>query len=219
MLDLLTTLIDKGGPLMVAILAVSLLGTVIVVERLLFVIRVRENAAQVFDRVADLLRAGRAGQALDYCQASRGPLARTLGAGVTQFGRERSRLEETLEVAAQEQIAKLERRLRALEVMASIAPLLGLLGTVMGMVESFRRVARVEGAVDPALLAGGIWEALLTTAAGLTVAIPLLVCFNYFDRRREKLTMQLEKFAALFVHLRDDLAAQRRASRPGRQVG
>jgi biopolymer transport protein ExbB len=142
-----------------------------------------------------------------------------LGAGMTQMGHELRRVEETLTVAGQEQLAWIDRRLRALEVMATISPLLGLLGTVTGMIQAFRQVSAVEGVVSPALLASGIWEALLTTAAGLTVAIPLMIFLRYFERRREKIGMELERYASLFVHLLEDLARAAEAPPgPGRQV-
>ena len=204
--EFLAEMVEKGGPVMYPLLVVSFLGVAIVVERTLFVVWIRERPAEVFDRIAEMVRKGRNAEALDFCQQSHGPLARTLGSGLTQFNKERWRLEEIVEVAGQEQLGKLERFLRPLEVMASIAPLMGLLGTVTGMMQAFRRVSEVEGAVTPSLLAGGIWEALLTTAAGLSIAIPLLVCLHIFDRKRERVAMELEKFGSLFIHLRDDLA-------------
>ena len=123
-------------------------------------------------------------------------------------------MEETLAVAGQEQLARIERRLRALEVMATISPLLGLLGTVTGMIRAFQQVAAVEGSVSPALLASGIWEALLTTAAGLFVAIPLMIFLHYFERKREKIGMGIEKYASLFMHVREDLDEAQRPATP-----
>ncbi|MCH8841653.1 MAG: MotA/TolQ/ExbB proton channel family protein [SAR324 cluster bacterium] len=212
-------LVSKGGPLMYPLLLISFLGVAIVVERLLHQYRVRERPGDVFNRVSAMIRQGQAGEALDFCQVSRGALARTLGAGLTQFHKERWRLEEILAVAGQEQLAHLERFLRPLEVMAAIAPLLGLLGTVTGMMQAFRRVAEVEGTVSPSLLAGGIWEALLTTATGLTVAIPLLIFLHVFDRKREKTAVELEKFGSLFVHLRDDMLASGKGPELTRRAG
>jgi biopolymer transport protein ExbB len=210
----LSWLLDRGGPLMIPIGLCSVLGIAVVIERILYLIWTHENPAEVYEHVANLTRAGRTRDALQYCQSQRGALARTLGAGLTQFRKERRRLEETLAVAGQEQLTRIERRLRALEVMATISPLLGLLGTVTGMIRAFRQVAAVQGTVSPALLASGIWEALLTTAAGLMVAIPLMIFLHYFERKREKIGLEIEKYASLFVHVREDLAEAQRGPAP-----
>ncbi len=220
-LGYLELLLDKGGPLMIPILACSVLGVAIIVERLIFLSWSRERTAEVFAYVEETTRSGQRDLALEYCQRSRGALARTLGAAITQFDQDHTRFEETLLLAGQEQIAKLDRRLRALEVMAVITPLLGLLGTVTGMMQAFHKVSAAPGAVSPALLAGGIWEALLTTAAGLTVAIPLLIFLHYFDRTREKKALEIEKYGTLFTHLKQDLeqAAQGRQPKLTAQGG
>jgi biopolymer transport protein ExbB len=112
----------------------------------------------------------------------------------------RWKMEETLSEVGQEEINKQNKYIRGLEVIASITPLLGLLGTVIGMVQAFNKVAEHEGIVDPSLLAGGIWEALLTTAAGLSVAIPTMVMLHFFNRRTENITFYLEKCGRLIIH-------------------
>ena len=81
---------------------------------------------------------------------------------------------------------------------------MGLLGTVMGMVQAFNKVAQYKGQVDPSILAGGIWEALLTTAAGLAVAIPVVVMLHFFDRKIEQISFLLEKFGQLLIHHFDE---------------
>jgi biopolymer transport protein ExbB len=211
-------LLERGGPLMVPIGACSVLGVAIVLERLLYLAWTRESRGEVFEQVAELARGGRVDAALEFCKRQRGALARTLGAGLTQYARESRRVEEVLTVAAQEQLARLDQRLRALEVMATVSPLLGLLGTVTGMIEAFRRVSEVKGVVSPALLASGIWEALLTTAAGLFVAIPLMLFLHYFERRREKTALELERYASLFVHVHEDLLAAQARQPQARQA-
>ena len=80
---------------------------------------------------------------------------------------------------------------------------MGLLGTVIGMVQAFNKVAQYKGQVDPSLLAGGIWEALLTTAAGLSVAIPTVIMLHYFERKKEKLAFQLNKYGTKFIYSMD----------------
>ncbi len=87
-----------------------------------------------------------------------------------------------------------------MEVIATISPLMGLLGTVIGMVKAFNKVAQYKGQVDPSLLAGGIWEALLTTAAGLALAIPVVIMLNYFERKVEAISLLLGKYGQYLIH-------------------
>ena len=87
-----------------------------------------------------------------------------------------------------------------MEVIATISPLMGLLGTVVGMVKAFNKVAQYKGQVDPSLLAGGIWEALLTTAAGLALAIPVVIMLNYFERKVDAISFLLGKYGQYLVH-------------------
>ena len=87
-----------------------------------------------------------------------------------------------------------------MEVIATISPLMGLLGTVIGMVKAFNKVAQYKGQVDPSLLAGGIWEALLTTAAGLALAIPVVIMLNYFERKVDAISFLLGKYGQYLVH-------------------
>ena len=112
----------------------------------------------------------------------------------------RWKLEEKLTVHGQEEISGLRKNLRAMEVIATISPLMGLLGTVIGMVKAFNKVAQYKGQVDPSLLAGGIWEALLTTAAGLALAIPVVIMLNYFERKVEAISFLLGKYGQYLVH-------------------
>lgn len=105
-----------------------------------------------------------------------------------------------LSVTGQEELNAFNKNIRGLEVIATISPLMGLLGTVTGMVRAFNKVAQYKGQVDPSLLAGGIWEALLTTAAGLAVAIPVVVMLHYFERKIETISFNMEKFAKFLVH-------------------
>ena len=87
-----------------------------------------------------------------------------------------------------------------MEVIATISPLMGLLGTVVGMVKAFNKVAQYKGQVDPSLLAGGIWEALLTTAAGLALAIPVVIMLNYFERKVDAISFLLGKYGQYLIH-------------------
>lgn len=106
---------------------------------------------------------------------------------------DRSEQNSQLVAVAQTYITDFKQSLRPLEIVAAVAPLVGLLGTVLGMIEAFAALSEVKGQIDPAILAGGIWKALLTTAAGLIVAIPALVAWHFFDKKVENFTASVNE--------------------------
>ncbi len=178
-------LLEAGGPVIVilAVLAVLALGVGLV--KLIQFLWLGVGRAGFVHPLVDDLRAGDTGDVLDRLEARRNPVARVMAAAVR--GRAHPAMsedlvrEETTRVA-NAQLDGLERGLSLLSLIATIAPLLGLLGTVLGMIEAFQQMETVGDRVEPAVLAGGIWEALLTTAAGLSVAIPAAVLFSWFQR-------------------------------------
>lgn len=179
-----------GGPVVALLLVMSVLAAAIVVVKLYQFQRTRLGERRLPAEVVRLYRAGRQQEALRAAQQSVNPVARLLTLAIG--GRMRSHLpeqqvrEEVYRVAA-DLLETLRAYLRPLEVIASLAPLLGLFGTVLGMIEAFRQLQAAGARVDPAALSGGIWEALLTTAVGLAVAIPVVAMVNYFDRRLTRL--------------------------------
>lgn len=179
-----------GGPVVALLLAMSVVATAIIVVKLYQFQRTRMGERRLPAEVVRLYRAGRQQEALRAAQQSVNPVARLLTLAIG--GRMRSHLpeeqvrEEVYRVAA-DLLETLRAYLRPLEVIASLAPLLGLFGTVLGMIEAFRQLQGAGARVDPAVLSGGIWEALLTTAVGLAVAIPAVAMVNYFDRRLTRL--------------------------------
>ena len=189
----------NGGPVMWLLLGLSLIACSIIIAKLIQFALLRPLSAAGGDAVlAALGRDGREG-ALQLAGAGRDPLQRTLAAALAVDG---DWQDEALRQARQ-QIENLRGGMRALELIAAVAPLLGLLGTVFGMIEAFRALEQAGSQVDPALLSGGIWEALLTTAAGLSVAIPALAAFHWFDRTLERLRFLLEDRLAQLARLLD----------------
>jgi biopolymer transport protein ExbB len=188
----------NGGPVMWLLLALSLIASAIVIAKLIQFALIRPLNAAPGDAVLDLLSQGQNDTARALAEAGKDPLSRTLRATLTiAEGWE----DEAVRVARQ-QIESLRGGLRGLELIAAVAPLLGLLGTVFGMIEAFRALEQAGSQVDPSLLSGGIWEALLTTAAGLSVAIPALAAFHWFDRSLERLRFLLEDRLARLASLR-----------------
>jgi biopolymer transport protein ExbB len=195
LLERLRAFLDSGGPVVLILLACSVVALTIVMMKLW-----QFRAARLGDRrrapqAIALLRRGRPEEALALLAGSHNPVAQVVARAI--HGRQRRDLPETVvreEVlrSGNEVIEGLRSHLGALEVIGGIAPLLGLFGTVLGMIEAFRRLSEAGSQVDPAILSGGIWEALLTTAIGLAVAIPVVVLCNWFERRVERVAHEME---------------------------
>ena len=193
-------LMGKGGVMMYPIFLASVVAVAIIIERLVFFKKCKENPDDIFAAIKDLVSNDKKISSKDLSESTEGPVSRMLERGVQSRKDPRWKLEEKLTVHGQEEIRELRKNLRGLEVIATISPLMGLLGTVIGMVKAFNKVAQYKGQVDPSLLAGGIWEALLTTAAGLALAIPVVILLNYFERKVESITILLEKYGQYLVH-------------------
>lgn len=177
-----------GGPVMWLLTLLSVVASTIVIAKLIqFAVR-RPLASANGDSVIALLKQGKVDAARDQAGAGKDPLSNTLAALLALTHDQ----EEEAMRQARNEIESLRGGMRALELIAAVAPLLGLLGTVFGMIEAFRALEQAGSQVDPSLLSGGIWEALLTTAAGLSVAIPALAAFHWFDRSLERLRFLLE---------------------------
>lgn len=185
---------------MIPILLCSVIALAIVIERLFFIRASQEDSERTLAEFKEALTSNSSLEKLNYCQDSKDSVKRMIGEGLQIRNLPKWKMEERLAEVGQEEINKQNKYIRGLEVIASITPLLGLLGTVIGMVQAFNKVAEHKGIVDPSLLAGGIWEALLTTAAGLSVAIPTMVMFHFFNRRSESIAFCLEKCGRMLIH-------------------
>ncbi len=190
----------KGGILMVPILACSVIGLAVFFERAWMLRASRNVPRDLARRVEDLFRRGQVEEAMALCRRSRSPLARVLMAALKNAGLERDAVKEAVQEVGRREAAHLERYVGVLGTVANVSPLLGLLGTVSGMIKAFT-VISVEGVGNPASLAGGISEALITTAAGLTVAIPAFVAYRYFLGKVDRIVLELEQHAIHFVDL------------------
>jgi biopolymer transport protein ExbB len=196
-------LIGKGGVIMIPICLCSVIALAIIIERLYFFKKSSSNLDGFFKSIEELLQNGEDEKTVDHCRKFPNPLGRLIEVGLSEKQDPRWKLEEKLSMVGQEEVNTLGNNIRGLEVIATISPLMGLLGTVIGMVQAFSKVAQYQGQVDPSLLAGGIWEALLTTAAGLAVAIPTVVMLHYFEGTIARISFQLSKYGQLFLHIID----------------
>lgn len=192
------SLIKAGGPIMAPILLCSFFALGIVIEKLIYFAMIKTNVSHLKRQVFEYIKNNRIKESLQLCDADRSPVAKIIKAGILKFGCSRDEIKEGMEDVSLYEIPKLESRLSALATIAHIAPLLGLLGTVTGMTASFHTIqvrAASLNPVTPGDLAGGIGEALLTTVAGLMVAIPAFVAYNYFVNRINGFIIEMERSA------------------------
>lgn len=187
--------LETGGPVLYVLLAMSVLALTIILAKLWQLLGSRALAQKPAREALDLWRQGQGRLALQRVEAAPGPLAEVLAVAMRGKLDPEQPEERVREEAARVAVGRLESlrgMLRGLEVIGALSPLLGLLGTVLGMIAAFRNLQAAGNQVDPAILSGGIWEALLTTAAGLVVAIPVVAAFNLFERAIERLRHRME---------------------------
>ncbi len=182
----------KGGILVPPILFCSVLALAIFLERLIRFSRVRRSGRNVEQQVMRHLQKGEDDQALEAARQSNSPLGRILRQAVEVKDQDRETLETVLVHAADEELRGLSRYLNALATIGNIAPLLGLFGTVLGMIKAFMVIQQMGGKVNASVLAGGIWEAMLTTALGLAVALPTMVAHSYLVSRVDRYEAQFQ---------------------------
>jgi biopolymer transport protein ExbB len=192
----------KGGPLMIPIALCSLVAFTIIMERLITLRRSHIIPPVLIQKVREKLKegGGHPRGALDYCKSNPSAAAAVLCAAIKRLGESEELLAKHIQEAGERESLKLRKRLRVLSVIGSIAPLLGLLGTITGMITAFQTVAASGEALGRTeLLAEGIYEAMITTAAGLIVAIPVLVCYHWFVAKVDGLVMQIDALAMEFI--------------------
>lgn len=195
------TLIDyfvKGGPTMWPLLACSVLGLIVMIERGIVLHRIKINTAEVFGAVRGFLIKGDLKGAIGVCDRYQGPISDTLRAGLLRYGKAGSEIEKAIESVALHQLSKLERGLWVLATVANVAPLFGFLGTVTGMINAFAALAEV-GLGNPKAVAAGISQALITTAAGLFIALPVQAAYNYFTSRIGNFALDMETSSAMLL--------------------
>ncbi len=201
-------LIKAGGWLMLPIIACSVIAMAIVLERLWALRRSRVLPPQLVQALHKAVEGNALVTAEGLLRLSgQSPLGRLLSAGVANYHLGREVVKESLEDCGRQVVHDLERYLNALGTIASVAPLLGLLGTVFGMIEVFNVIA-TQGNGNIALLSDGIAKALITTAGGLTVAIPSLLFYRYLRARVDELVLRMEAEAILLVDIAERLASR-----------
>jgi biopolymer transport protein ExbB len=201
-------IVKAGGIVMVPIILCSILAVAIILERLWTLREQRVVPGELTDKVWQWVESSTLTDKQILALQQHSPLGRILAAGLANRHRDRNVMLEAIDDAGRHIVHDLERFLNTLGTIAAISPLLGLLGTVTGMMRTFKAIT-TAGIGNPAAMAGGISEALITTAAGLIVAIPALVAYRYLRGRVDALVIQMEKESLRLVQAID------RASEPG----
>jgi len=198
---MLPILLEHGGPMTWLLLVMSAVVIVVFVERLLHYHRAQINSSEFLNGVRNVLKRDNVVEALSICDATPGPVARLVKTAILNRDRGREGVRDALEEAGLLEVPRLEDKLNLLATIAQIAPLMGLLGTVMGFMEMFRRLQQAGTFATPNDLAGGIWGALICMAAGLAVAIPTYAGYNYLVNRVNSIVLDMEKASTEILNI------------------
>ncbi len=191
--------LQKGGVLMIPIVAFSVVAMMVFLERAWALRRTRVLPDEFLGLVRKKVTEGRAAEALTLCEGNRSAGSAVVASGLRYAGRPRTVIKEAFEEVGRLEVTHLMRFVEVLGTIAAVTPLLGLLGTVVGMIDVFRTVVAEAGAqagpVNPGSLANGIWAALLTTAAGLSAAIPAFLGYKFLLSRVDQLAIEMEEMS------------------------
>lgn len=196
----LGTWVEAGGPVMIPLCIVALLALGLIVERVWFLLRQGRGSGGLMTRVVAAARAQRYEDAERDCERAGGVVARTLGACLRRRSRGAAAMEDSIQEQLLHELPRMQKRLGGIATLAAIAPLLGLLGTVTGIIQTFG-VLKVYSNANPGLMAGGISEALVTTASGLVIAIPILLMHSLLSGRIDGLIADAERNAATLYNV------------------
>ncbi len=198
--------IIRGGFMMIPILLGSVLALTIIIERFLVMQRSRVLPEAFLERMNKMLKTGKVAEAISACRENDSVVARIMSAGLENSHRSKSDIKEALEDAGKLEATNLSRWIAALGRIEAMEPLMGLLGTVLGMIEAFKKIEELNVIGDPSALASGVWQALITTAAGLLIAIPTFVFYRYFRTRINSLLLEMEQNAHLLLRHMSEVA-------------
>ena len=192
---------QKGGPLMWLILFCSVLAGAVFLERVSYFHRASIRVGEFMRGLNNLLQRRSFSEALHECAATPGPVPRVIHAAILRHDAPRQELKDIVQEAGQLEVPRLERRLGILVTLACVAPLLGLLGTVTGLIDAFVNISTQSGFTSSSDIASGLYQSLLTTAAGLVVAIPCAVGYGYLSSRVNALMHDMERAGIEIVNL------------------
>jgi biopolymer transport protein ExbB len=194
---------------MYPLLFFSVLAATVAIERFIVFSKAKLNVSEFLTKIRKALLVNRnVKEAIKICEQSKGPVASVMKAGLLRYGHTREDIEKTIENAALYELDRLEKRLGVLATTANVAPMLGFLGTVAGMIKSFATLAE-QGLTNPAAVAVGISEALITTATGLIIAIPAQLIYNWYTTKITRFVRDIETASNMLVETFTEMDSQR----------
>lgn len=199
-------LTKAGGPLMIVLAVLAIVSLYIFFERLFAINHANRQDSSFMDRIKEYIHRGEVNQALKLCQDTNTPYSRMIEKGVSRIGRPMNDVLVSIENVGNMEIAKLEKGFNWLATTAAGAPMIGFLGTVLGMVKAFFQIASAGNNSSVSIIAGGIYQALVTTVAGLIVGIIALFAYNYLTSRVNKVMNKLEGKTMEFMDLLNEPA-------------
>ena len=195
----LLKIIAQGGWLMIPILLFSIMAVVLIVNKFIDLNRFKTKADHVMYEIKALIAGNKKEKAIKLCEETKGAVPIVLKEGLLHSHLEKDGIESYMEAAGSEQVHRMEKNMSTLATIAGVAPLTGFLGTVTGMISAFMEIERLGGNVNANVLAGGIWEALMTTATGLAVGIIAYLFYNFFTARINHMAFEIESNAKELV--------------------
>jgi len=203
----LWTLMLQGGWVMIPLAILSVWAVYIFVERFLAINRATKEETNFMNNIRDFIHDGRLDSALSLCKHNNSPIARMIEKGLLRIGKPLSDVSTAIENVGKLEINKLEKNVAVLATVAGAAPMIGFMGTVSGMIKAFYNMSKAGNNIDISLLSGGIYEAMITTLAGLVVGIIGFICYNILVTRIEKVVFMLEARATEFMDLLNEPAS------------
>jgi biopolymer transport protein ExbB len=204
----------KGGPVMIPLMACSIISLTVSIERYFTLKTATADTSDLGRKTEDWLYNGEADKAISACESSNTPVGAVLAAGIRNRRSNSTRIQRSMEDQAQREIAGFQIRLGMLDTIVTIAPLLGLLGTVTGMIRSFHVISSKSGISTPTAITGGVAEALIATATGLAIAIFSVVVYNYLNERIKQAIEAMEIRATQLMNVISDIEDQRNEIQP-----
>ncbi len=191
----------KGGWIIAVLALFSIIAVYIFIERYLVIAHASKEDRNFMNNIRDFILNGQIDSALGLCKSNTSPIARMIEKGISRIGKPLNDINAAIENVGKLQISRLEKNIAGLATIAGAAPMLGFLGTVIGMIKAFYDMSMAGNNIDIALLSGGIYQAMITTVAGLIVGILAYICYNILVARVEKLVYKLEARATEFMDL------------------
>jgi len=206
---MLPNLLSDGGAVMWLLLLASAAAVAVFVERVLHFHRAQINSTEFLNGVRTVLKRENVVEAISICDATPGPVSHLVKTAIVNRNQGRERLREALEEAGLAEVPRLEQRLNLLATVSQLSPLLGLLGTVLGLIRVFKGIEEAGLHAHVGLLSHGVWQALICMAAGLAVAIPAYAGYNYLVSRVNAIVLDMERAATEIVNIVTDITGPR----------